>query len=177
MIKKVVGLSVVGAVGFMMSACSVSPESVRKTENIPGAHSLHEHKDFNPPNIGENEKRYKTREFLSEFTSIEKSRKIVIKKADDFCKKMGRKTVLTQEDIMLPPYMLNHYPNITLTFACKDLHAKVEAKAIVVAVPAPAIRVNNRRYDDLITVKKLFDDGILTQKEFNEEKRKILNRK
>jgi hypothetical protein len=179
MIKKVISLSVVGVVGLMMSACSVSPESVKKAEDIPSAHSLHEHKNFSPPNIGENEKRYITREYLSEFTPIEESRKAVTKKADDFCKKMDRKTVLTEEDIVLPPYMINHYPNITLTFVCKDMHAKAVVKKESVAAPAPVpmTKTSNSRYDDLITVKKLLDDGILTQKEFDEEKRKILNRK
>jgi len=115
MMKKLISLSVIGSVALMISACSISPKSTK-------AHSLHEHQNFNPPSIGENEKHYKMREYLSAFTSKEKSRKAVTKKADDFCKKMDKKMIITEEDILLPPYMINHYPNITLTFVCKDIH-------------------------------------------------------
>jgi hypothetical protein len=111
--------------------------------------------------------------------------------AKEFCKKKNAKMILTSEHITKLPYMINHYPNITITFVCQDQNhkkhiatKKVQTRMVenIQTIQRPVDSLNDianikgmkSKYKNLILVKKLLDNGILTQQEFNEEKRKIL---
>ena len=157
---------------FVVSGCSQYSYASQKSDSLSSPQSLEEYKEFPNPNVNENERHYKARESLSEFTPIAESRKIVMDRAKNFCSKSGRKMILTAERIIKPPYLINHYPSITITYVCQDLNKKKSP----VAKKTQDIQATNNKYNDLIMIKKLLDDGTLTQKEFEEEKRKILNR-
>ena len=157
---------------FLVSGCSQTSPTSQKSASLSSSQSLEEYREFPNPNVNDNEKRYKARESLSEFTPIAESKKVVMDRANAFCSKSGKKMIVTAEHIIKPPYMINHYPNITITYVCQDLNNRKPP----VVKKAEDIKTTNNKYNDLIMIKKLLDEGILTQQEFKEEKRKILNR-
>ncbi len=61
-----------------------------------------------------------------------------------------------------PPYILGNFPRIELIFALSDKDQTAEPKPL------------SSKYDDLKKLKKLLDDGAITQAEFEAEKRKLL---
>lgn len=63
-----------------------------------------------------------------------------------------------------PPYILGNFPRVELLFECisKSPSAKTAAH------PSAG------KYDKLVTLKKLLDEGALTPQEFEREKAKVL---
>ena len=179
MLKKS-SLLIVLVASFVVTGCSqISPNDrvdTSKFDQIEG------YKEFNPKNVGDNEKRYHVREGISSFGSISDSKKLVLKRANDFCKKSNKQMIPTEEHITKPPYMINHYPNVTLTFVCQgaeqkqEEHKKAEQIEEKVAKKIESSQDVSSKYNDLMKLKKLLDEKILTPKEFNAEKQKILNR-
>jgi len=174
MLKKS-SLFIVLVASFTVTGCTqISPKNHINTLKF---NQINEYKEFNSTNVYDNEKRYHVREGISSFGSISDSKKLVLKRANDFCKKSNKIMIPTGEHTIKPPYMINHYPSVTLTFVCQSNEEKkiaIEKKKVVKEVEPS--KYFNDEYDDLIKLKKLLDKKILTQKEFNIEKKKILNR-
>jgi len=158
---------------FAITGCSQISPSTSKSVNAQQFKPLKENKDFYPKNVSEHEKRYQVREGISGFDSRSDSEKVMMQRAKNFCNKSNKKMIPVSEHIINPPFMINHYPSVTLTFVCQSGRPKkINKKVIKEVKPSTDI---TRKYDDLIILKKLLDDKILTQKEFNAEKKKVLN--
>ena len=167
---------------FLITGCYKAP-SLNKTVDTSHFQQLEETKDFHPINVGENEKRYKSQVGVSAFGHISDSEKIAIKRANTFCGRSNKKMVPIEEYIVKPPYMINHYPSVTLTFVCQSNNPKKEKYAQKKAMrdigfqkKTESSKELHSKYNDLIMLKKLLDSKILTKQEFEKEKKKILDR-
>lgn len=96
------------------------------------------------------------------FTPISDVRSEAEARADTFCKNKSKARVTVSERHSNPPHILGNWPRIELLFFCDDKANNYDNRSI-------------SKYDDLHKLKKLFDDGLITQEEYNEEKKKILN--
>jgi hypothetical protein len=96
------------------------------------------------------------------FTSNAANREDAEYRATSFCKNKDRDYRLLRETVSTPPYILGNFPRVELIFEC----APPKAKAVGV----------DDKYNDLARLKKLLDDGVITQQEFQREKDKILVR-
>jgi len=167
---------------FLITGCYKIP-SPKKTIDTSHFEQLEENKDFHPINVGENEKRYKSQVGVSAFGHISDSEKIAMKRANAFCSRSDKKMIPIEEHIVKPPYMINHYPSVTLTFVCqsnklkKEKYAQKKAtKNIEFQKKTESSKELHSKYNDLIMLKKLLDSKILTKQEFEKEKKKILDR-
>lgn len=97
------------------------------------------------------------------FVSIQSIRQSAEQRASKFALQQGMGFVLLGEQISQPPYILGNFPRIEIVFALIDIATE--------AVPDPTYD----KYADLERLKKLLDDGALTQGEYDREKAKILN--
>ena len=97
------------------------------------------------------------------FVSIQSTRKDAEQRAGDFAQRQGKSIVILGEQLSQPPYILGNFPRIEIVFALVD--KPKDAKPLV---------PERDRYADLEKLKKLLDDGTLTQDEFAKEKAKIL---
>jgi len=163
---------------FLITGCYNVP-SPNNTVDTSHFEQIEENKNFHPVNVGENEKRYKSQVAVSAFGHISDSEKIATKRANSFCSKTNKKMIPVEEHIVKPPYMINHYPSVTLTFVCQSNKLKKEkaVQSIKFQGKTESSKELHSKYDDLIMLKKLLDNKILTKQEFEKEKKKILNRK
>lgn len=92
-------------------------------------------------------------------------RRTAVQRATRFCKDLGNKQMVTvSEHTASPPYILGNFPRIEIIFVCSDDQS----------VPQAAVKAATDKYDQIVKIKELFDNGALTQQEFEEEKKKIL---
>ena len=100
------------------------------------------------------------------FVSIESIRRSAESRANNFCGDLGEnKKMFTISEHTSPKALLpGNFPRIEIVFTCIN--------------KKPNYRNSNQRkdkYDELSTIKKLLDNGTLTQQKFEREKRKILS--
>lgn len=98
------------------------------------------------------------------FVSIQSIREAAEQRADDFARRQEKSIVVLGEQISQPPYILGNFPRIEIVFAV------VDASQATIA-PSP----QRDKYAELEKLKKLLDQGALTQEEFEREKAKLLN--
>jgi exonuclease III len=91
-------------------------------------------------------------------------RRSATRRANKFCQSKGnnKKMFTVSEHTAKPPYILGNFPRIEIIFVCLD-----DGKA--------QNRASDEKYSHLVKLKKLLDDGVLTQDEFNVEKQKVLS--
>ncbi len=101
------------------------------------------------------------------FVSIESIRQSAESRANRFCRDSGiNKKMFTISERTSPRTMLpGNFPRIEIVFTCVDKKSNSNNSS-----------QKNAKYSELSTIKELLDNGILTQQEFNKEKRKILSR-
>ena len=172
---KITSMLIVLILPFLITGCYKVP-SPNKTVDTSHFEQLEENKDFHPINVGENEKRYKSQVGVSTFGHISDSEKIAMKRANAFCSRLDKKMIPIEEHIVKPPYMINHYPSVTLTFVCQSNNLKKAKKNIEFQKKTESSKELHSKYNDLIMLKKLLDSKILTKQEFEKEKKKILDR-
>ncbi|MGF1799963.1 SHOCT domain-containing protein [Vibrio gigantis] len=99
------------------------------------------------------------------FTLTSVLRKSATKRANQFCSDMEKGTQMytMSEHTASPPYLLGNFPRIEIIFVCSQKEL----------VSGGAINVSNK-YEDLLKIKELHDTGILTNKEYQAEKQKLL---
>jgi mRNA-degrading endonuclease RelE of RelBE toxin-antitoxin system len=85
------------------------------------------------------------------------------KRADNFCKEKNKARVTVSERHSNPPHILGNWPRIELLFVCTDKAQKTNSMSS-----------QDDKYTKLSKIKKLYDDKVLTEKEFLIEKKKIL---
>ena len=97
------------------------------------------------------------------FVSIQSIRQAAEQRASNFASNQGKGFVVLGEQISEPPYILGNFPRIEIVFALVEKESE-------------QYPVRSRdRYTDLERLKRLLDDGALTQEEYDSEKAKILN--
>jgi Short C-terminal domain len=97
------------------------------------------------------------------YVPISAVRESAEKRAEDFCTRQGKGMSALGEQISHPPYILGNFPRIEIVFACVDKSSATR----------PAVQ--DEQYTKLHNLKKLLDDGVITQDEFERQKAKILN--
>jgi hypothetical protein len=97
------------------------------------------------------------------FVSLQSVRSGVEELASGHCERKGKAMHGLVETHAKPPYVLGNFPRVELVFECID-------RSSTAAAPT----TDTDRYAKLAKVKKLLDDGTLTQQEFEQEKAKIL---
>jgi hypothetical protein len=126
------------------------------------------HFSKNPPlidtNIPENDLYRIYHRAASGFVSIEAIRETAEKRATEFCEERGKAMKVVGEQISNPPYILGNFPRIEIIFACVDKPKNDQ----------PAFE--DTEYIKLTNLKKLLDSGAITEKEFEQEKSKILDK-
>jgi len=175
MLKKIFGASVALLGLILLSGCVKDPSPVDSS-----FHKLDVYKNYNHPEVVENEKTHIASESISKWNPLSKSRKVAMDKAEAYCTKMNRKMIVMKEHVANLPYMINHSPRVELTFVCHDNNKKIlqaSEKSSPVYYEALKTNIIKEKYKNLLFLKKLLDDGALTQKEFDLEKKKLLQEK
>ena len=98
-------------------------------------------------------------------------RSTTLRQATDFCKEKGKQVKLISERRAAGAKIAGNFPRVELVFVCED---PVERPAQ--AVPSNGTRSRLSKYEELEKVKQLFDQGILTQQEYQEQKQRLLKR-
>jgi hypothetical protein len=96
------------------------------------------------------------------FISVETCREEVEQKAFRYCENMGKSLKKLQERTSVPPHILGNFPRAELLFVC-------------LAKPNTA-SFEDQTYIQLTNLKKLLDNGTITQDEFEQAKAKILKK-
>ena len=97
------------------------------------------------------------------FVSVGSVRDDAEQRMKDFCDRKSKAAKPLRERTSVPPHILGNYPRIEIIFACVD-H------------PATAVQgvVQDPKFVKLTNLKKLLDDRVITQQEFDAEKAKVL---
>jgi intein/homing endonuclease len=96
------------------------------------------------------------------FVSINSIRQSAESRAEEFAKRQDKTITILGEKTSNPPYILGNFPRIEIVFALIDDEKSSTEKL-------------KSKYDDLEKLKKLLDNGVITEEEFTKEKYKILN--
>ncbi len=97
--------------------------------------------------------------------------------ASDFCNAKGKDLRLLRQTASTPPYLLGNFPKVELVFECVESKSSptVDGNSPTRVAPAiPATTGSSDKYNDVARLKKLLDDGAITQQEFQREKNKVL---
>lgn len=97
------------------------------------------------------------------YVSIQSVRQSVEQRAEDFARRQGKSMIVLGEKISEPPYILGNFPRIEIVFALIDK-----------AAAQTASNGATDKYAEIEKLKKLLDQGALTQAEFEREKAKLL---
>lgn len=121
--------------------------------------------------------------FNKGLTVTDELRKTAIKKANEFCseKEGNQKMVTVSEFGATPPYVWGNIPRIEIIFTCQD---RVNVNSSPITADKSESNAGSKaeliivdKYDRLAKIKHLLDSGVLTQDEFDAEKKKILAEK
>lgn len=99
----------------------------------------------------------------SGFVSLSNVRETVEEMATRHCARQGKAVRPLQETTSRPPHILGNFPRVEWLFECTSPHPSN-------APPAES----SDKFGQLERLKKLLDNGTLTQQEFEREKAKIL---
>ena len=154
---------------LLLTACSsMSPIEKESESESHFKDAVFEGKDFY---ISEEEilgERYRVfHQASTGFSGTSGIRRSAMQRANSFCQKIDlNKMMLTvSEHTASPPYILGNFPRIEIIFACVDRKSAQTSIA------------STDKYDLLTKIKDLLDKGVLTQQEFETEKKKILAEK
>lgn len=100
----------------------------------------------------------------SGFTTTSAIRNSAMQRATEFCKNINHTydVIKVSEHTGQPPYILGNFPKIEIIFVCTQRKENVLSDN------------QQNKYDDLEKIKKLYDNGILTEEEYLKEKKKLL---
>ena len=163
---------------LILGGCSSVPstESGRPDESgfIDGKY---EQTDFFTANDKIKGERHKVvKQALTGYGDLSELRQYATRKAENICYKSGRdkRMLAVYERTSVPPYIWENFPRIELTFVCVD---DDRAQPSVSPIPDKKASSFDDKYNRLLKIKRLLDDGVLTQEEFESEKKKILSEK
>jgi hypothetical protein len=168
---------------LILSGCSAMAPVESETREVTGfKDNKYEQTDFfTDADKIEGERHKVVKQALTGYGDLSELRQYATRKAEDVCYKVGRykKMLAVSERTSIPPYIWENYPRIELTFVCVDDH---DPRAVSPATAPRSTSVTDQeispftdKYDRLFKIKELLDSGVLTQEEFENEKRKILS--
>ena len=88
----------------------------------------------------------------------------IVFQANDFCGKQQKTARVMNEVLGSPPYVAGNFPKAQIEFTCVNN-----------APPRDGNLYGKNVYDEIRELKKLFDEGIITEKEFVDKKNILLN--
>jgi hypothetical protein len=97
------------------------------------------------------------------FVSIQSVRDDAEQRAKEFCGRKGKAMESLSETTARPPYILGNFPRVEIVFDC-----------ISASSTAATVTDDDPKYTKLVNLKKLLDSSVITQKEFETEKAKLL---
>lgn len=97
------------------------------------------------------------------FVSVGSVREDAEQRMKDFCDRKSKAANPLRERTSVPPHVLGNYPRIEIIFACAERPSS----------PNPGVQ-SESKYVRLTNLKKLLDDKVITQQEFESEKAKVL---
>ena len=176
---------------LVLGGCSAMPSAEKENREESGfKDNKYEQTDFFIADDKIEGERHKVvKQALTGYGDFSKLRQYATKKADDVCYKVERnkKMLAVSERTSVPPYIWDNFPRIELTFVCVDDRSQPRTSPVTVQ-STPSVTDQNispatykktslftDKYDRLIKLKGLLDSGVLTQEEFESEKRKILS--
>ncbi|HFQ4906525.1 TPA: SHOCT domain-containing protein [Vibrio vulnificus] len=100
------------------------------------------------------------------FTLTSVLRNSATKRANQFCNNLEKGTEMytISEHTASPPYVLGNFPRIEIIFVCIQKESSETGSSVG----------SSNKYDDLLKIKELNEQGVLTDEEFQTEKAKIL---
>ena len=99
------------------------------------------------------------------FTPVSALRRTAEARATDFCERKGRAMTAIAEKTSSHPHILGNFPRIEIVFVCTEKPSGADP-----ALPA------EDPYERLERLKRLLDAGVISQEEFDREKREVLDR-
>ena len=151
----------------LLSACSsISPIEKENESESHFKGAVYEGKDFYISDDEISGERYRIfHQASTGFSGTSGIRKSATQRANEFCRQKNKKQrmLTVSEHTASPPYILGNFPRIEIIFVCKDKSNTDEVSVIT------------DKYDQLIKIKDLLDKGVLTQDEFETEKKKLLS--
>ncbi|MDM0043519.1 SHOCT domain-containing protein [Variovorax dokdonensis] len=98
------------------------------------------------------------------YVSLQSVRDDVELRASQFCDRKGQSMNALRETTSVPPHILGNFPRAELEFECVPKPMAAAASA----------QTDDAKFNKLSNLKKLLDNGTLTQAEFEQEKKKVL---
>lgn len=98
------------------------------------------------------------------FVTLQAVREGAEERAVAFCERQGLGAKTLTEHTSKPPHVLGNFPRVELVFICVPKNN----------LAAPSSTFQDETYIRLTNLKKLLDDHVITQEEFENEKMKIL---
>ena len=150
------------SVGLALVGCATSSPIQRYSES---ASKFSDPPELMSNNYPENDVYRIYQRASSGFTSLQSLRSDLERRASKFADQQGKSFIVLGERISQPPYILGNFPRIEIVFALID---KTEKSIDTV-----------QKFDkflELEKLKKLLDNGTLTQEEYEKEKKKILDK-
>lgn len=156
--------SILGAALVLAGCATASPITPVETSEsaFEGAVYDGESVTVHPPTPGETQYRI-FHQASTGFTPISAVRSSAEQRMTEFCRREGKVPRVVQETSAKPPYILGNWPRVELEFQC------------LAASPSESGPGQTSKYSRLTELKRLLDDGVLTQEEFEQEKQKILS--
>jgi len=102
------------------------------------------------------------------FVSVQSVRNSAENRAESFCENKGLRYELLRERVSVGAHVAGNFPRSELVFTCVVINTDQNDQSR----PTPS----TNRYDELRELKSLLDDGVITQKEYEQEKGEILKK-
>ena len=151
---------------IILTACSTS-STIKKASESKSAFddAAYEGEEFVVNNAISDEDAYRIfHQASTGFVSIQSIRNSAEKRANDFCKRQGKEMFALRERTSSPPHIFGNFPRVEIVFSCIK---NKESDAVI---------NNNDKYEQIERLKKLLDDGALTNEEYQIEKKKLLSK-
>lgn len=152
-----------------LTGCSVAPSIQRASDSksaFEGAVYTGEKSVVGKSTLGVEEYRV-FHQAGTGFTPISSVREYAEERANTFCARQGKAMNTISEQATTPPYVLGNFPKVEIIFSC------VEKPKTSTLTPSAT---GDDQYTRLRKLKDLLDDRVITQDEFETEKKKILSR-
>jgi hypothetical protein len=122
-----------------------------------------------------------SRQAASGFSGSSTLKAEAFQEANSYCAKLGKSVQVVNSTEAQPPFLFGNFPKAEIQFMCLDNNdaelvrpklQKTPDTVIEIKPSSGAAKVDT--YTELKKLKELLDSGVITQDEFNAQKKKIL---